>query len=171
MPSSIPAFGAPRAPARAPLPPELPGHTQPWGPARCLPCCHLSVRDKGPRASKHLQVTWEKRLKVSLCVLELGVPSSPPTWGRAGAWQLPVVQGEEMVTVAVAEPGCLPAPCGQEVPLAPWADAPIRPPTRSCVPWGRGSGCGQGSESTGASSEPAAPWGPSPAAGELGDAS
>ena len=29
----------------------------------------------------------------------------------------------------VAEAGCLPALCGQELPLAPWVDAPVHPPT------------------------------------------
>lgn len=29
----------------------------------------------------------------------------------------------------VAEMGCLPALCGQELPLALWVDAPVRPPT------------------------------------------
>lgn len=31
--------------------------------------------------------------------------------------------------VVGAETGCLPALRGQELPLAPWVDAPVRPPT------------------------------------------
>lgn len=55
------------------------------------------------------------------------VPHWPGTSPRrAGARQLAL---EEKMMAVVAEAGCLPAPRGQELPLALWVDAPIRPPT------------------------------------------